>query len=359
LRAASEARCGFDSESNNSDSKPSRTERKARERRRKALTTIEDLLARHNLDKGAALDQIYKPLAELIEQRATMRERWQKREKDHLFRELKAECRPLAVPFRFNVEEGTKQIDEECGFSPMKGSPLDLSNISINLRALGNAYQSMKLSDLPVRAVACKKNRSKGSEVDEHRKGLKWAGWADDEFGLELQEPWAAAVVEGRKPIETRSYDLPPSLLGKRILIIQSPALKPGVSAMRDEIDFFNDSNGAKVIGWCTFDSVRKYTTQEAFEADEREHLVTQNSGYGWKKGRTKVVYGWIVGSCKAESRKDILSGIRRMRSLFEIKKKEKGTSSNLLKKNSNQIKKQRGRKDVENNQGKKKWRRY
>jgi len=170
-------------------------------------------------------------------------------------------------------------------------------------------------------------HRKEEEEVEEaHAKSLKWSGWSRYEFGLEVQEPWASAIVEGRKRIETRSYELPPSLLlgRKRILILQSPAGKPGVSGMGDYIDLTLSKSpnidDVRVIGYCIFDSVKKYKTQESFEADEKDHLVTSNSGYEWKQRKTMC--GWVVQTCgpidEAEL-KNFSSGIRRMRSLFQI----------------------------------------
>ena len=300
--------------------------RKAKERRKKALATLEDLLARNSsLEEKDASKSFYEPLAELIQQRSVMRDHWAKREKDYVFRELDEDCRPMTIPFQFNVKEGTKQTGE-VGISPMNGSPLELKAIAEDLLAYGKAYQSGKRSDLPETNFLEKK--SEEIEEKDHAKTLKWPGWGQNQFGLELQQPWAADVVEGRKPIETRSYDLPPSLIGKRIMIIESPAGKPGVSGMGDWIDLSESSKkcGAHVIGWCVFEKVKKYTTRDGFEADEKEHLVTRDSGYGWKDGKTDVVYGWVVGQCSGFSKNEVhgfASGIRRMRSLFQLSLKD------------------------------------
>ena len=41
-------------------------------------------------------------------------------------------------------------------------------------------------------------------------------------FGLEMQQPWADLVLQGKKQIETRTYKLPPSLLYKHVAISES-----------------------------------------------------------------------------------------------------------------------------------------
>lgn len=321
MKAGAEERCGIGASEEN-DEKPSKKERKAKERRKKALTFIEDLLTRSSLNEHNALENIYEPLAVLIDERATMRELWQKREMDHVFREIAPECRPMIVPLQFNVPEGTKQADE-CGMSPMDGTPSGLKQISSDLRAAGRAYQSRNKSDLPKSEEKVDAN----VESDDHSKGLDWDGWTKSTFCLELQEPWAGAVVEGKKPIETRAYTLPQSLIGKRIMILQSPAGEAGVSSMGNVIDLSGSSStGAKVIGWCEFGSVKEYSSKADFEADEKLHLVNPDSGYGWKKGKTKVVYGWVVskyGTIKDGDASKYISATRRMRSLFELRVQE------------------------------------
>jgi hypothetical protein len=366
LKAAAEQRCGFDVADTVSDSKPSKAVRKARERRKKALATVEDLLARSNTsEEKDVLHSIFEPLCELLEQRSVMREQWSKREHDHAFRELGPECRPLNVPLRFNADDSTKQADE-CGSSPMKGSPAELKQIIEDLRDYGKAFQSKKLQDLPSTATTNMNSSSNATEETEHLKSLEWSGWSQNDFGLELQEPWAAAVIEGRKLIETRSYNLPPSLVGKRVVIIQSPAGKPGVSGMGNIIDLSRqNSTGARVIGWCIFDSVKKYTTKEDFEADEKDHLVTPDSGYGWKKGETKLLYGWVVGqhgTFKMEETQ-FLSATRRMRSLFQLRLKDSSTVGKANQASTvgkaNQAKKKKSNVNSDSNQKKKRRKRF
>ncbi|KAL7479915.1 hypothetical protein ACHAW6_005632 [Cyclotella cf. meneghiniana] len=189
-----------------------------------------------------------------------------------------------------------------------------------------------------------------------------WGGWAeaiktsrDEEstnkhgvrrFGLEMQCPYAEHLLSGRKSIETRGYALPTPLLTKvdcdsdgcakevRIDILESKRGQDGVSAIPDRVsvltiyDCHND--GLKIEasstpflvrkGWCTFSYSFRYTTREQFEADERKHLVTSHSGYGWNDKRP--IYGWVVGTSGVYDSDDKdckLIAERRMRSLFEI----------------------------------------
>ena len=78
------------------------------------------------------------------------------------------------------------------------------------------------------------------------------AEWStDDAFALEMQSPWAEALLSGSKTVETRAYDLPPALLRRKIHILQSPHGTDGVSSLDDE--FRIDSSVAQVTGWCVF----------------------------------------------------------------------------------------------------------
>jgi hypothetical protein len=316
LRSAAEERCHREGESSTSQT-PSRAERKARERRRKALASMEELLERSNIGNDDVLKSVYEPMAEILEERAGMRELWAKREHDHVFRELAKEYRPMEFPVTYGCPTDAK-AKEGCGVSPLEGSPQALQEIAASLRALGNAYMSRNANDLPVLAKPNDQQPAEGN----HAKSLEWPGWEQYDFGLELQEPWAGAVVGGRKPIETRAYNLPPALLGKRIHIMQSPTGKAGVSAIGDVVDLESD---AKVIGWCVISAVKKYTSRKEFERDESDHLVSKSSGYGWKDGKTKVIYGWQVGECGKLEPNDgnYHTAVRRMRSLFQLKARD------------------------------------
>ena len=121
-------------------------------------------------------------------------------------------------------------------------------------------------------------------------------------LGLEMQHPWSRHLLEGRKTIEVRNYELPPALMGRKLYIIESPPGKDGVSALGDRIEFAHNREGGgggpRIVGWCRFDSIQTYTCQEDFEADEDRHLVSPNSGYAWQAGITAMLYGWVVQEC-------------------------------------------------------------
>lgn len=342
---------------------PSRAERKARDRRKKACATLQELMGRTAATTSASgsasasgstygsSQLFYEPLAELLDERATMRDLWAKREKDFVFREMSDDYRPLPVPFRFagsnHSSDSQEQVNkmsglQECwGKSPLPGLPQELRDNVKHLRALGMAYESGNGEHLPAKLPKLNMPESdktdpkdsnassaKSPSIDEHSMSDDWSGWKQYAFGLEMQRPWAGALLDGKKTIETRAYDLPPGLLGRRIMILQSPSGRAGVSSMGNVLDLKTDHAPATIIGWCTFSSVKTYSNQAMFEADESAHQVSKNSPYGWKDGDTKVIYGWVVGEhsyCKVNPRDDSEQqhvyklAFRRKRSLYQL----------------------------------------
>jgi mRNA N6-methyladenine demethylase len=326
LRAATEAKVGVDTD--NSTHRPSKGERKERDRRKKALAVVESLLARSDTEDGSmanateALSQLFIPMAECLEEEAKKRELWEKREKDHVFRELHPDCRPLPVPFRFHRPAGeTIQQSTPWGSSPFPKSPSALREMAQQVRQLGEAFDESNSDKVP--------------PSWKHAVSMDWGGWEEGAFGLELQEPWAAAVVDGSKAIETRLYPPPPSLVGKKIFILESKCGTAGMSNLGNFVDISSPRNTrelepavtdrVRVIGWCTFVSVKKYASREEFERDEPLHLVKPDSGYGWKDDANNAIYGWVVGEHGRYSDTDesehfhFSSGVRRFRSLFEL----------------------------------------
>ena len=213
--------------------------------------------------------------------------------------------------------------------------------MSRQLIQCGQAFRKGNESLLPPpwKSNAPKLDSAVSKEVFEsdHAKPSDWSGWNsnDQVFGLELQHPWAAAVVDGSKTIETRSYALPPSLVGKKIMIIESSSGQAGVSSLGNAIRFSStEKSGAnRIIGWCVFSSIKLYKSEKEFRDEESMHLVTPNSGFGWKDDATKKIYGWVVAQhCRLDGSSSITNaymiGIRRYRSLFQLSKAPKANTS-------------------------------
>jgi hypothetical protein len=118
--------------------------------------------------------------------------------------------------------------------------------------------------------------------------------------------------------VETRSYVLPPSLIGKRIAILQSPPGVPGISSIGNEFSF-SRPDAPKIVGWCRFSSIKTYENIEAFQIDEEKHLVLRRDDFGWKGGQAEM-YGWVVGETeRLRSVHSFEKATRRMRSLFQL----------------------------------------
>jgi mRNA N6-methyladenine demethylase len=324
LKLAVEAQCGVDAFI---DSQLlSRMERKLHDKRKKALKGLSDLMDR-KLGEASIRLEVYESLASLLEERATMREMWLKRERDGVFHDVPFDDRPMPLPVEFNCHEIQKNKGK--GQSRMPGSFSDLRDIASQLRHWGRAFESGNKQDL-LMAVS---KMITDSPPDEHSQSLDWEGWKTNSFGLEMQEPWARYVTDGIKSIETRAYTLPPALIGQKIVILQSQQGKTGVSALTNKLDLTSDI--VKRIGWCTFSNVIEYRDQFAFEADEKCHLVkSTDKVYGWKAGVTEKIFGWVVGDYGLYE-PEIHDGVRciavrRFRSLFQL-----GEDTNSVKRKS------------------------
>lgn len=322
LQFGAEGQCGLDQPSSHGPAPP-RSERKLREKRKKAREGIHDLITRGESSTNSVSPRkdLYEPMAELLEERATMRELWLARQDDGVFHELSRDNRPMPLPVDF-LQDGTREIVGR-GQSPMPGSPKELRELAANLRKWGVAYESGDMRDLPASSstpTSIETPVQVQLQSDDHCKPPDWNGWKTHAFGLEMQDPWARHVLSGAKSIETRSYDLPPALIGKKIAILQSRQGRDGVSAVNDTLDL--SSGTVELVGWCIFDRVCPYRDQAAFNADEARHMVKRDSEYSWKAGSTEVIYGWMVskyGSYNTTTRFTTGTAIRRMRSLFEL----------------------------------------
>jgi len=106
---------------------------------------------------------------------------------------------------------------------------------------------------------------------------------------LECQEPWHELLLSGVKVIETRGYAPPPGLLGRTVLLLQSP--RPGGLAT-------HGLSAGVAVGVLRFSCVKEYRTRAQWEQDEVLHGVKADSptpadgGFGWD-GTPR--YGWVV----------------------------------------------------------------
>ena len=87
-----------------------------------------------------------------------------------------------------------------------------------------------------------------------------------------IRNPWACAVVYGRKTIETAHISLPERFTGQWLDVQNEQGL---------------------IIGAVCFKGFVRYHTQKAFDEDYEGHMVTQDSPYHY--GNRKRAYGWTV----------------------------------------------------------------
>ena len=103
--------------------------------------------------------------------------------------------------------------------------------------------------------------------------------------GINIQWPWSELLLEGKKTIETRSYPLPKRLENVEMAIIETPGPKGKSKA---------GIKSARVIGTITFRTSKQYTSQKAWLADQKKHLVNPNDPQ-FKYTANKEKWAWYV----------------------------------------------------------------
>jgi hypothetical protein len=87
--------------------------------------------------------------------------------------------------------------------------------------------------------------------------------------GINIQAPWAQALISGRKVIETRFYPMPSKWIDQPLAIIETPG-KTGRFKRR-------------IAGLIAFASSWCYADRDAFARDHRKHLVDPDDPlFGW-----------------------------------------------------------------------------
>lgn len=168
-------------------------------------------------------------------------------------------------------------------------------------------------------------------EPDAHKKANNWEGWSSAYFGLEVQEPFATLIYQGKKTIDIRRYDLPKGLFMKPIALLETPSdsssstssTTTAVSSKLPNVISYPDVEQkyhVRIKGWFTIRQCIHYTSYHDFMQDEAKHCVGPDSEYGWLQGYTKELYGWVIDSASQQlQQQQVHYMIRRMRSLFEL----------------------------------------
>ena len=118
--------------------------------------------------------------------------------------------------------------------------------------------------------------------------------------GLNIQAPWAEAIVSGRKVIETRFYPLPQKWVGRPLAIIETPG------KARHFI--------RRIAGLVIFDASWSYPDKATFSQDHARHLVdADDRQFGWQAD-SKPKWAWPVRWVEAYQQPlpaDFRAGIR------------------------------------------------
>ena len=99
--------------------------------------------------------------------------------------------------------------------------------------------------------------------------------------GINIQAPWAEAIVSGHKVIETRFYPMPRKWVGQPLAIIETPGKARHFKRRIAGLVIFEES-------WC-------YADKAAFARDGAQHLVDPDDRrFGWREdGKPK--WAWPI----------------------------------------------------------------
>ena len=167
------------------------------------------------------------------------------------------------------------------------------------------------------------------------------ADWSQVEAAcLEVRAPWAAALLDGSKPVETRTYALPPALVGARLLVLESAAGDGAASATPDYVDCELGglvvaaadavaSGALHVAGEVVFDASFEYASEAEWAADEARHRVgASDASFSWAAVRARGggearIHGWRVGLRAAwdDARRAAFARSRRPRALLRVER--------------------------------------
>ena len=116
------------------------------------------------------------------------------------------------------------------------------------------------------------------SEIEKTNPGTKGIIWAKNcqiniagkdliVPGLNLQYPYAAWLVDGKKTIETRTWKINTNLLNKYIAIIETPGKKGKKHGVEK----------AQIIGYVKFNKTKEYIDNESWLRDQSYHRCDFN----------------------------------------------------------------------------------
>ena len=111
--------------------------------------------------------------------------------------------------------------------------------------------------------------------------------------GINIQYPISREILAGNKTVETRTYPLPESYIGKTLLLIETPGKSRTFKS--------------RVIAKFKISRCFLYTSKKAFYRDSKRHLVTPDSLWAWKD---KPKWGWEIDYVKPLKKQIEVTGI-------------------------------------------------
>ena len=97
--------------------------------------------------------------------------------------------------------------------------------------------------------------------------------------GINIQFPISQLIISGRKSVETRTYPIPKRLIGKDLVLIETPGKKGKFKA--------------RMIALIRFEDSFPYKTKTDFYKDLTRHCVDRDSPWAWNEEKPK--WGWPV----------------------------------------------------------------
>ena len=128
---------------------------------------------------------------------------------------------------------------------------------------------------------------------------------------LEVQEPWAAALVRGTKTIETRRYALPAWARGVDVVVLETPRGAANASSLGES----PAAAAGTLVGVVVFGDSVRYGDEARWREDEPFHRVAAGSPYDWDGGEK---HGWVVASARAVAPLPSPPLVRKFRSFYE-----------------------------------------
>ena len=100
---------------------------------------------------------------------------------------------------------------------------------------------------------------------------------------INIQYPVSELILNGEKVVETRTYKIPPSYLGKDLLMIETPGSTGKFTA--------------RIVAIIRFERCIQYSSQEAFRKDFKRHRIASGSTWDWTEVKPK--WGWEISFLK------------------------------------------------------------